>query len=316
MERVTNSLHTPQEALINLPPIHENHSLPGSRMNKFSRLLLVLLMTVFSVVPAWAAQLSVVNVQEIRTVDLTSEGNQDWMHFGLAAASDINRKTGVAPQLAYSLLSSAPNRFGHNPATRSTHTWNDGTPTLSEAGFSGGIYFAPLNAGYTITAPASTQTRVLTLHTGGFNGNGQLVLSLSDSSAAPVTINMSGATVHHHTITVTYSAASAGQTLSAVHRHTNSTGNIALQAATLFATGGNQAPVLGLIGNRAANTGAPLVFNVSATDPDGPAPLVLDIESAVPALPPAASFTDNGGGAGTFSWTPGRDLHRHVQSTG
>ena len=62
----------------------------------------------------------------------------------------------------------------------------------------------------------------------------------------------------------------------------------------------NQAPVLAAIGNKTATEGQLLTFDVSAQDPDGPAPLVLTHS----ALPDGAGFVDNGDGTGTFTWTP------------
>ena len=64
--------------------------------------------------------------------------------------------------------------------------------------------------------------------------------------------------------------------------------------------GSNQAPVLAAIGNKSVIEGQLLTFDVSAQDPDGPAPLVLTHS----ALPDGAGFVDNGDGTGTFTWTP------------
>ena len=62
----------------------------------------------------------------------------------------------------------------------------------------------------------------------------------------------------------------------------------------------NQPPTLAPIGPHTVATESPLTIMVSANDPDGPAPLIL---GASP-LPVGASFSDHGGGAGEFSWTP------------
>jgi|GEM_PF-2542818 len=250
-----------------------------------------------------AAEIGVGNVQEIRSVNLTSEGSLDWVQVGLVDANSFNRKTGVTPRLAYSLVSSFPSAFGHVPSLRSSLSWSDGTPTASGGPYSGGVYWPALNSGYNMAAPADTATRTLTLHLGGWNSNGQLLITLSDNSAAPVTLNLSGASVYHHTITVTYSAASAGQTLNVRHTMTNSGGNIALQGATLAGPAPNNLPVLTNPGNKSVTAGSLLTFAVSATDSDGPAPLVLNISASSPALP-GGVFTDNGGGSGTFAWTP------------
>ncbi len=268
-----------------------------------ARAFVIWLVCAFPFASLTAAELSIGNVQEIRSVNLTSEGSLDWLHLGLVDANSLNRKAGVTPRLAYSLVSSFPSAFGHVPTLRSSLSWSDGTPTANTGPFSGGVYWPALNAGYNMAAPADTATRTLTLHLGGWNSSGQLLITLSDNSAAPVTLNLSGASVYHHTITIVYSAASAGQTLNVRHTMTNTGGNIALQGATLAGPAPNNPPVLANPGNKSVTTGELLTFAVSASDSDGPAPLALSISASSPALP-AGLFTDNGGGSGTFSWTP------------
>jgi hypothetical protein len=66
--------------------------------------------------------------------------------------------------------------------------------------------------------------------------------------------------------------------------------------------GGNSAPQLAPIGNRAALVGDLLEIALSASDNDGDA-LSFSLDS----LPTGASFTDNGDGSATFSWTPALD---------
>ena len=51
---------------------------------------------------------------------------------------------------------------------------------------------------------------------------------------------------------------------------------------------------------RASPWASTLTVAVSASDADGPAPLVLSTS----ALPGSASFSDAGDGSGTLSWTP------------
>ncbi|MFQ5498646.1 MAG: Ig-like domain-containing protein [Candidatus Zixiibacteriota bacterium] len=62
---------------------------------------------------------------------------------------------------------------------------------------------------------------------------------------------------------------------------------------------GNQPPVLAAIGSKNTLEGSLLSFTASASDPDGTIP-VLSSSS----LPVGASFTNNGDGTGSFSWTP------------
>ncbi len=64
----------------------------------------------------------------------------------------------------------------------------------------------------------------------------------------------------------------------------------------------NRAPVLSPIGDKVVDENQLLSFTVSATDPDGRTPSLAGTN-----LPPAAGFTDNGDGTGTFTWTPTSD---------
>lgn len=62
----------------------------------------------------------------------------------------------------------------------------------------------------------------------------------------------------------------------------------------------NEPPVLSAIPDQSGLANALMTFSVIATDPDGPAPLVLTTSN----LPAGASFEDNGDGSGLFSWMP------------
>ena len=64
-------------------------------------------------------------------------------------------------------------------------------------------------------------------------------------------------------------------------------------------TAGNRAPVLDPIADQTVVEGQPLIFSVTATDPDATTPLLSAFN-----LPPGAAFTDNRNGSGVFSWTP------------
>lgn len=61
----------------------------------------------------------------------------------------------------------------------------------------------------------------------------------------------------------------------------------------------NRVPVLAAIGPKSVNEGQNLSFGVSATDPDGNAPVLV-----AEGVPANATFTDNGNGTGTFNFNP------------
>jgi len=69
---------------------------------------------------------------------------------------------------------------------------------------------------------------------------------------------------------------------------------------TWTVSGINQAPVLTNIANQAVVVGNILTIPVTATDSDGPAPLILQAID----LPFGSSFTNLGNGSGQFNWTP------------
>ena len=61
----------------------------------------------------------------------------------------------------------------------------------------------------------------------------------------------------------------------------------------------NRAPVLASIGPRSVNAGSSLTFNTSATDADGPIPVMTAIN-----LPAHATYLDHADGTGTFAFLP------------
>lgn len=71
------------------------------------------------------------------------------------------------------------------------------------------------------------------------------------------------------------------------------------EIVSITVTNVNRPPVLAAIGPRSTTEGANLNFVVSASDPDVTIPAL-----STSALPPGATFVDNGNGTGTFDWTP------------
>ena len=100
--------------------------------------------------------------------------------------------------------------------------------------------------------------------------------------------------------TLTYKSSTPNQTLTVTWEKVASGGWITLDAATLAEN--NADPVLNTIGAQTAVENQTLTINVTATDVDGPAPLVLTSSNTLPGNP--SIFTDNGNGDGTISYTP------------
>ena len=164
-------------------------------------------------------------------VNLTAEGTVDWIHWGDSA---VNRKAGVPPQLtSYTVVGWAPAlQYCCDPRSVS---WTDGTSTGSVTNNRNGIFVYSIGDGLSLTAPADTTTRKLILHVGGWNSGATLTAHLSDGSALDYTNTTAGSTGQYDgNYTLTYSAASAGQSLTVTWTMTSGTsGNVTLMAAAL-----------------------------------------------------------------------------------
>jgi hypothetical protein len=165
---------------------------------------------------------------------LTTEGTADWVHWGDAS---LNRKAGAAAQITtYKVVGTgAVQSYNNDPRTLS---WTDGSPTLSAPSNASGLYVNGTGNGFSITAPADTSARKLTVHVGGWLSGGTLTASLSDGSAqnfVDVTTPTSGQ--YDRNYTLIYSALTAGQTLSVKWVNTAGGGNVTLNGAALSTAG-------------------------------------------------------------------------------
>jgi hypothetical protein len=188
--------------------------------------------------------------QPTTTQDLTQMGRTDWIKWGVDAAPGMNRKAGVAATLSdFQLIGTAPvNSYGNNPFGFS---WSDGTPTATATGSTTGVYVVGQGNGFTITAPADTTPRTLTVYAGVYKAGASVAVSLSDFSA-PQLVNTSvinNAGQLSVAYTLTYQAGSPGQTLTfSIVQNTPPSdpwSNVTLQAATL-STNTSSAPDLSL----------------------------------------------------------------------
>ncbi len=172
------------------------------------------------------------------TQNLTSLGTLDWAHWGLTTAASFDHNASVTQQISnFTIVGTGPaNQYGNNAFG---YSWTNGTPTGSVTNSTTGIYIQGVGNGFTITAPADTTPRTLTVYVGTYNAQGRLVASLSDGSAANYvdsTINSGSNSSAQGAYTFTYQAASSGQTLSVTFTDITNNGaytNVTLQAATL-----------------------------------------------------------------------------------
>ncbi len=159
------------------------------------------------------AQLSGVVDASTADVVISDIGTVDWIAYD--AANGFNRKSGGGAVIAdVSALGSAT--LGEVSALGpSTMSWVGGTPDATGSQ-SGCLFASPDNAGDggRSTVPADTTVRVVTLFLYSFSTAAQLVATLSDGSAAPITLVPTGAwSGSAFNCTITYQAGSAGQTL-------------------------------------------------------------------------------------------------------
>jgi hypothetical protein len=163
-------------------------------------------------------------------LNLTTEGTTDWEHFG---DGSLNRKANVTEQLTtYAVVGSgAVQTYNNDPRTVS---WTDGTPTATSSNNRNGVYIDGIGQGFSVTAPADTTVRTLVVHVGGYNSGGMLTAHLSDGSAADFTDSPAyAAGQYDRNYTLTYQAASAGQSLNVTWKMASGGGNVTLNAAAL-----------------------------------------------------------------------------------
>jgi hypothetical protein len=167
-------------------------------------------------------------------VNLTAEGNRDWVHWGQESTFSLERDhnggfailegTPSAPRFRHAL---SPQRFSWTGGDPVDHS--DGTPT--------GVRTCGAGNGFTISAPAGTSTRTLRLYLGVVSGRGKLQASLTAGSAtSSATLEQRGSGFRSVVYTVTYRAPKAAKiSLKWVTQAAfgDDCGGVAMEAATL-----------------------------------------------------------------------------------
>jgi Bacterial Ig domain len=182
------------------------------------------------------------------SVNLSTEGSSDWVHWGLTNGSSVDRKANVTPKIAnFSKIgTNLVQNYGDN---RTAFSWSDGTPNASVSASTTGIFIPGVTNGFEFTAPADTTPRTLKVYAGLYGAQANFQAFLSDFSA-PAFTDTSLANTFNNTYvvyTLTYTAASAGQTLKIRYRNLKlldmDYGNVTLQAATLSGGSSDPSPV-------------------------------------------------------------------------
>ncbi len=168
----------------------------------------------------------------VADVNLSALGTEDWAIWGSAAngtstslapnsrklgANEISSLTNIDPSPSVVLRG-----LGQFPAVEPFYFgWANGTTPMNAAHVAGGIQhdgeqqsLSTLNHGFGFDVPANTQTRTLRVYVATNRADGTLTATLSDGSAGPfVDVLPQAVNTRSAVYTITYAAASAGQTL-------------------------------------------------------------------------------------------------------
>lgn len=156
-------------------------------------------------------------------VNLTLVGVTDWIHWGKIPGSApstnavrTDRKASGASQISDYAPVGSGSIFSYDDDPRPL-SWSDGSPDFKSSGNNEGVAVFGAGNGFSISVPADTTSRTLTVLVGGWRAHGQLVAHLSDGSAPDFTSTTKGPFNEKgqfdHTFSLTYQAASPGQKL-------------------------------------------------------------------------------------------------------
>ena len=209
------------------------------------------------------------------TVNLTSEGSADWVHFGLNGPSTPTRKNNVPALLGnVSPIGGANFQVAGPPlGLRVDFSWNDGTP-IQNTTTANRIFTSIVGSGFAMTIPVGTELQTFHVYLGGFASQGLFQASLSDNSAPPFSTTIANlAGPYDQRITLNVQADSPNQTLTLQYLHDGGSniGFYAVTAESIMLPPTNQPPVAT---NVCDNTPSDLSYNgnlaSSVTDPDSP----------------------------------------------
>ncbi len=250
------------------------------------------------------------------TVNLTVEGTADWAHWGLVTSTSYNHKAGVSQQIGNFT------RIGTNEVQRyadnlSGYRWSDGTPVASvQTNSHTGVFVVGEESGFALALPADTTVRTAKVYVGLYGAAGEFQAWLGDFSAQPyVDTSLDNVFDSSYAVyTITYAAASAGNTLHIRYRprllYDGEFGNVTLQAVTLLGSGSANLPPSVSITNPPNNATftapANITIHVDASDSDGTITKVEIFNGSNKideSTSPPYSFNWIGVGTGTYTLT-------------
>ena len=189
--------------------------------------------------PVGAPMLTGSIVSSSTTVDLTSVGSSDWVQW----PGDQRKATGGGQISNRALIGGVAKAYADDPRAMA---WRDGSPVATGTSNDGETMSGTGN-GFQISAPADTSTRTLTIYLGASSATGTLKAHLSDGSVVDFKASFGGKSRQWDGVcTISYRAASAGQTISVTFTQASSNGpkaartvssGISLQGAALAGGG-------------------------------------------------------------------------------
>ena len=168
-------------------------------------------------------------------MNLSKEGNVDWIHYGEKNASTQNRKANGSGELGVVRPISGADIKHYDDSTLKIG-WGDGSPIVIKSVSTGGIFSAAKGKGLTFTAPADPSLRQLKVWVGAHDTKGTLTASVSDNSSRPFTATLdSSKGKKNQAYTLLYRSEKPGQTLTIKYEPPggDATGNITIQAVAL-----------------------------------------------------------------------------------
>jgi hypothetical protein len=230
------------------------------------------------------------------TINLTAEGTDDWVHWGLNGTSyDQKLVSGHVVNHITEWYYGSPQQYTNNA---NGYSWSDGGPTINAVATTTGIFIVGGGNGFVITVPADFTTRTLKLYVGGWMSTGGCEAYLSDDSVAEY-VDYSfynSATSYNAVYTITYKAGATNQNLTVVWWMAGglSGGNVTLQAATLQVTGGIVTPPVMGIAHQSGLAGRIELSWLSASNAEYAVYKTTNLLIGWPALPLTNNISGDG----------------------
>ncbi len=170
------------------------------------------------------------------TIDLTNEGQIDWVQWGMNGPGSVNRKAGVSSQIgSYSIIKGGMLRPYSNNAIN--YTWSDGTPNGNIQSTNSGVGMSGSGNGFQLTIPAATTARTLRVYIGVLHAQANFTAALSEKSSMIYsdTAQSDSNDMKNIMYVIHFEASSSTQylTIKLIVRYSYNGGMVTLQAATL-----------------------------------------------------------------------------------